>query len=212
MHTRPISLIEHTKKIFTKIITTRIANVICRYPILSKHNHVAIPNTSTALPISTLTHIINDAHANKKELWMLSQDMSKAYDTVHILLLIKALERIKIPKEICQLVNNIFAERHNSVITNHGTTNLYLVHDGIDQGETITPLLWRIYYDPLISRVSNQYRGYSLNSSYITQQKAEKINSSFSVLAFMDDTMWIANSKQEMSNILLIASSFFCPY
>src|SRR5439155_24183309 len=68
---------------------------------------------------------------------------------------------------------------------------------------------WRIYYDPLISRVSNQYRGYSLNSSYITQQKAEKINSSFSVLAFMDDTMWIANSKQEMSNILLIASSFF---
>ena len=116
MHTRPISLIEHTKKIFTKIITTRIANVICRYLILSKYNHVAIPNTSTALPISTLTHIINDAHANKKELWMLSQDMSKAYDTVYIPLLIKALERIKIPKEICQLVNNIFAERHNSVI------------------------------------------------------------------------------------------------
>ncbi|CAG8738139.1 65_t:CDS:1, partial [Ambispora leptoticha] len=28
-------------------------------------------------------------------------------------------------------------------------------------GETRTPLLWRIYYDPLITYIHNKYKGYT---------------------------------------------------
>jgi hypothetical protein len=109
-NTRPITLIEHTRKILTKIITNRLNNILTRYPILNNSNHVALPNTSTAIPISTLTHIIESANASKQELWLLSQDMSKAYDSVHIPLLCKALQRIKIPKNIIDLIRNIFTD------------------------------------------------------------------------------------------------------
>ena len=93
-------------------------------------------------PINTLTHILEDAHCNRKEFWILSQDMSKAYDSVHIPLLKKALTRLKIPPPICNLITNIFSSRQNQIITNYRKTSSYTVHDGIDQGETITPLLW----------------------------------------------------------------------
>ncbi|CAG8787238.1 295_t:CDS:1, partial [Cetraspora pellucida] len=45
-----------------------------------------------------------------KELWLLSQDMSKAYNTIHIPLLKKALKRINIPEAMTDLITNIFTD------------------------------------------------------------------------------------------------------
>ena len=76
----------------------------------------------------------------------------------------------------------------------------------------ITPLLWRIYYDPLITQIAKTYKGYNLEVSWTTDLKTKKTNqlqTSTSVLAFMDDTLWIASSKNELEQILELASSFF---
>ena len=139
--------------------------MLAKYDILSPYNYVALPRTSTAEPIHILTHIIEDANINNKELWLLSQDMSKAYDSIHIPLLMKAMQRIKIPEPIINLLSNIFAGRTNQVITNFGNTQSYQVHDGVDQGETIAPILWRIYYDPLLTEIVQKVKGYSINAT-----------------------------------------------
>ena len=115
--------------------------MLSKYNILNPNNYVALSNTSTATPIHTLQHIIEDVQTNNKELWLLSQDMSKAYDSVHLPLLAKALQRIKVPNTIINLLNNILTQRQNNIITNHDNTNYYHVQDGIDQSETITLLL-----------------------------------------------------------------------
>ena len=91
--------------------------------------------------------------------------MSKAYDSIHIPLLMKAMQRIKIPEPIINLLSNIFAGRTNQVITNFGNTQSYQVHDGVDQGETIAPILWRIYYDPLLTEIVQKVKGYSINAT-----------------------------------------------
>src|SRR5438105_977706 len=56
-HTRLISLIEHTRKIFTKILTIRLSNICSQYPILNNSNFVALPGNSTSTPITLLSHI-----------------------------------------------------------------------------------------------------------------------------------------------------------
>src|SRR5438552_3988576 len=88
--------------------------------------------------------------------------MSKAYDTVHIPTLAKAIKRICLPKKFISIITFLFTNRINQVITDYGLTNKYNVRDRIDQGETILPILWRIFYDPLISRVNTEYRGYKI--------------------------------------------------
>jgi hypothetical protein len=107
---------------------------------------------------------------------------------------------------------NLLSDRSNRVITNFGLTESYLVKNGIDQGETITPLLWRIYYDPLIHQIAQLYKGYTMKTSWLQDLKFKKtqhIQTSASVLAYIDDTIWIASTKNELEQITNTASSFF---
>ena len=86
--------------------------------------------------------------------------MSKAFDSVHISLLKKALKRIHIPETITNLLVFLFQNRTNQVITSHKFTDSYKVEDGIDQGETFFLILWRIYYNLLIQRIYTEHEGY----------------------------------------------------
>src|ERR1043165_6576587 len=138
--------------------------------------------------------------------------MSKAYDSVNPNLFQKSLIRLQMPSKLINILTNLLTDCHNRVITNLGLTNSYTVKNGIDQGETITPLFWRIYYDPLISKIANHFHGYTLNTSWKTSLsplQSQNLQTSISVLAYMDDTLWIANSKNELELITDMASSFY---
>src|SRR5215212_7699235 len=86
--------------------------------------------------------------------------MAKAFDSVGLVPLRRSMERIKIPAATINYLIDLFDERQISVITAYGSTEFFTGQDGIDQGETISPLLWRIFYDPLLCAVQNSNRGY----------------------------------------------------
>ena len=71
-NTRPISLIEHIKKLYTKILTTRLSLIFTSHKILNPHNYIALPSNSTNTLIHILNNIIEDSYCNSKELWLLS--------------------------------------------------------------------------------------------------------------------------------------------
>ena len=138
--------------------------------------------------------------------------MSKAYDSVQFDLFTKSLSRICMPSTLINILSNLLFNRYNRVITNLGLTNFYSVKNGIDQGETITPLFWRIYYDPLISYIATQFTGYTLQTSWktnLTLSQTHHLKCSTSVLAYMDDTLWIASSLTELQSIISAATSFY---
>ena len=138
--------------------------------------------------------------------------MSKVYDSVKFDLFKLALQRIQFPEPLINILSNLLLDRTNKVITNFGLTNSYQVQNGIDQRETITPLFWHIYYDPLISKISREVEGYQISTTWsdnIRQTKLNKIQTNTSVLAYMDDTLWIAKSKSQLNEIIKIATSFF---
>jgi hypothetical protein len=209
--TRPITLLETARKIFTKIINDRLASTFSTYSILSPNNWAALPGSSTQEPIHILQSVIDDAKHTKQQAWILSLDMSKAYDSVHIPLLELAMNRIKIPPQITQLIINIFENRTNTVITPFGPTSPYQVHDGIDQGDTISPLLWRIFYDPLITRLSKSKSGYTLHTTTHPdiRHSPQVFTQTISCSAYMDDTTLISNSKSNLQDSCDLCSQFF---
>ena len=130
--TRPISLIEHIRKLYTKIITNRLNSAFTQHTILSSFNYVALPGNSTSIPIHILNNLTEDASSNHKDIWLLSQDMSKAYDSVNLTLLKQSLLRLALPLKTINTIIDLFTNRHNQVITNLGLTFSYPVHNGID--------------------------------------------------------------------------------
>jgi Reverse transcriptase (RNA-dependent DNA polymerase). len=74
-------------------------------------------------------------------------------------------KRLKIPESFIKLISNLFLGRKNSVFTAVGNTSPYDVLVGIDQGEIISPLLWCIYYDPLLVEIQSRNLGYSITGT-----------------------------------------------
>lgn len=145
-------------------------------------------------------------------MWFLMLDMSKAYDRINIHMLKKALERIKMPKKITQILTSLFSNRTNQVFTPTGLTDPFDMITGIDQGEIISPLLWIIYYDPLLTRIRNTNLGFRMEARecldlYENIYCTKSIT--FPGCAYMDDTGFIANNKLNLERILRIADSFY---
>src|SRR5207237_5221315 len=162
-------------------------------------------------PINVTKQLIDDARTNNKEIWLYLQDLSKCYDRVDTRILRHAMTRLKIPFNFIDLVIDLFTNRRNYVLTDVGKTPDYEVLVGIDQGEVISPLLWCIYYDPLLTKVEQQELGYNIVHQYrpnIYDRHAEYNCITVGDLAFMDDTTWITETKESLEEILKIADDF----
>ena len=67
-----------------KILCNRLSKTLSINTfILEDNNYAALPSKLTIEPIHTLNLVMEDARENNKELWILFQDMSKAYDRVN---------------------------------------------------------------------------------------------------------------------------------
>ena len=211
-NTRPITLLETSRKLLGKILNRRLSRVLREHKILKGNQFAGLEGCSTFEPLRIINELIQDANEENKEMWLLALDMSKAYDRVNIFMLEKAMERIKIPSKFIKIIKEFFIRRKNRVFTAVGLTDYYNVDVGIDQGEIISPLLWCIYYDPLLTELKERSLGYKISGKRILniyENIYEEVSLYCPGLAYMDDTNFISKNKKELEQILDIADSFY---
>ncbi|GET56226.1 RNA-directed DNA polymerase from mobile element jockey-like [Rhizophagus irregularis DAOM 181602=DAOM 197198] len=211
-NTRPITLLEVIRKSLVKLFYNRLASILALNEVLKGGNFTGLPGGSCRDPIVVLESIIHDAHVNKSPLWILSQDISKAFDSVDLKMLRFALERIKLPASATKFILSLFMKRSNRVFTAHGITPSYRVRIGIDQGEVISPLLWVIYIDPLLTVLKNEMMDlYILHAPSLSDPLAETNSDGLRInnLVFMDDSTLISSSKSGMESMLSITEEFY---
>ena len=203
--TRPITLMETLRKIFSKAMTNRVEKICRTQNILRGNNCSVLKGTSTHSPITVIRNIMEDANQFRTtDLWIVLQDMRKAYDSVGWTPMEAALRRIKMNQGYINILKDLHCNRTSSIITAHGFTDPYTVQDGLDQGETHSPILWRIFYDPLLCAI-----GQLQNTKYKMQPVSGETSPAINHLAFVDDTVWISNSREGITQILNKAESFF---
>ena len=148
-----------------KLLTNRLSSILVQYHIFKGYNFAALPKSSTFEAFRVIDNVLQDAKSSDKEIWFYLQDMSKAYDRVNICMLQHAMNCIKLPPLFIRFITNLFTNRFNRIFTPFGLTDPYNILVGIDQGEVICPLLWCIYYDPLLSFIQNKTSlGYELKT------------------------------------------------
>src|SRR5436190_9043588 len=122
-------------------------------------------------------------------------------------------EPFKNPIGFHQFNSRSFYKSENFVLTDVGKTKDYDVLVGINQEEVISPLLWCIYYNPLLTRIqADRSLGYSISHNFLnnfqTPYDTTTISTSISALAYMDDTLWYSGKQGNMERILSTTASF----
>ncbi|GET60067.1 ribonuclease H-like domain-containing protein [Rhizophagus irregularis DAOM 181602=DAOM 197198] len=93
-NTRLITLLETVRKCVVKVVTTRLSKILADNQILQGGNFAGLPGGSTDISIKMLDAIIHQRRFDKtddQELWIVSQDISKAFDSIDLNMLKLAL-------------------------------------------------------------------------------------------------------------------------
>ena len=129
---RPIALIETFRKVVTKVITKRLAKVFMEKEVLKEPNYAGLPRNSTEQPVHILNMIMKEAKEKNKKIWILLQDMKKAFDSVLLKSLELALQKVKIPRKTIKYILNLFHKRQLRIITAYRLTEKVTAEDEID--------------------------------------------------------------------------------
>ncbi|KAG9288782.1 hypothetical protein G9A89_023079 [Geosiphon pyriformis] len=170
------------------------------FDILRGDNFSILKGITTQSPIFAIGSVIEDALEKNQELWLVLQDI---------------LVRIKMCCWFISFFGNIHGGQTNWVMTDFGLMNGYHVHNGLDQGEVFSPLLWCIFYDPLLCKVKRQESvcGYRLNSHFVAKtgrvESQAGLSSFFAAGAFVNNMIWMDSSQTATQHILDVASEFF---
>ncbi|GES86307.1 reverse transcriptase family protein [Rhizophagus clarus] len=211
---RPIALLEVVRKIFTKFISTQLSDILQDHNVLCYANYCGLKGESMASPIRLINNLIEDAKENSKELWIVLQDISKAFDSISLDFLDLALKRIGLPSHAVNCIVNLFKGRTVQVATAFGPSPSFQAADGIDQGDSLSPLLWRIYYDPLLATITAlPTKGYNMECVWPHNPRDPNTWETFShriaASAYIDDTAWIDCTRNRIQHTLDMARSFY---
>ena len=134
-------LLETFRKLVVRIVQKRLSKVFVKKQILKEANFAGLPNESTMTPIHILNNIIEDTIQKEKEVWIVFQDMWKAFDSVSIYALELSIRRIKLLENLITFIKQLYQDHEIRVITDEGPTDFFVASNRIDQGEVISPLI-----------------------------------------------------------------------
>jgi exonuclease III len=194
---RPICLLNTLRKIMTGIIDNRLKQYVESNHLLRDTNFGFRKGLSTSNSLYTIKSIIDVADRRKDPLYLLLLDIQKAYDTVPSEALKLALQRIGVSLKLISVILAINRSLEINIQHYYGKTSPFFQSNGLPQGDKYSPILWLIFYDPLLARLTKETSGYTLNNSL-----------SLTHLAFADDLKLLSSSATDSKKQLVIVSSF----
>ncbi|CAB4437355.1 unnamed protein product [Rhizophagus irregularis] len=125
-----------------------------------------------------------------------------------------SFEQLKFPPNLSKFIISLFTSRKNHILTPFGRTESYNLLIGIDQEEIISPLLWTIYFDPLLTELSAAAPApyiwsFGLSDNILSINNNEDIVVLITQLTYIDDSTLIASSLEGLESLLSIARDFY---
>jgi len=166
---RPISICNDYLKLFQKIMATRLNNIILKYKILHPAQQGFIRNGSINNCLTTLLNILEDQKQKNilrnSNFYLISYDLTKAYDSIQFCSFRPSLERFNLPEKFIKLMENILFKMSGSIKTFFGLTDQFEINKSIRQGDPIAPLLFVLWivHDGIYT---SKKMGYKFNSHH----------------------------------------------
>ena len=143
----------------------------------------------------------DDACHFKNDLFICYLDFSSAFNMVDHDQLLRVMFDIGIPRDVIEVVKDIYSGHRTSVALPSGTTNPITVTRGTIQGDPLSPLLFLLYIEPLLRWLHVGGRGYkfsALGEGMDVEGHSLQAIHQLAALGFIDDTTCLTHSRVDM--------------
>ncbi|KAK3274381.1 hypothetical protein CYMTET_17430 [Cymbomonas tetramitiformis] len=163
---RPIALLEGVFKLYTSQIANMLSTFCETQGILAQAQEGSREKRNTLRQLTRVTNAIEDANVSGRELHGLYVDFENAYGSVDHDKLLQTMQYLGIPDELTQVVRDVLGTQSHDTMsmntrvggeTSHKTVQ---VQRGLLQGDSMSPLLFIIYQEPLLRWLEVGEHGY----------------------------------------------------
>ena len=157
---RPIALSGSIYKLYTRCITMMLQDFAEKNGLLNRTQEGFRPAMGTSRLLSYFLNTLEDAHITNKNLYILYVDFTSAFNTIGHRQLKFILEWMGYPEPIRRALERIYEHPTTVVKTEHGDTEEIALGRGTIQGDTLSPLVFLIFLDPLLQWIEKDSEGY----------------------------------------------------
>lgn len=185
---RPISLLSHVYKLFSRVITNRLAR---RFDDFQPPEQAGFrKGFSTIDHIHTLRQIIQKTEEYNRPLCLAFVDYEKAFDSIETWAVLRSLQRCHIDHRYIEVLKCLYSNATMSVRVQERSTEPISLQRGVRQGDVISPKLFTNAVEDAFKLLEWKGLGININGEYITH------------LRFADDIVVMAESLKDLSTML----------
>ena len=148
---RPISLLSHSYKLFTRLLQTRMENILDQNQPGDQAGFRR--KFSTIDHIYTLNQIIEKTNEYNLPLCVGLIDNEKAFDSVKHFAIFEALRKININETYVQILENIYKKATASIHMDDLVSEKFQIKRGVRQGDPISPKLFSAAIETIFQTV-----------------------------------------------------------
>ena len=184
---RPISLISHTSKLFSKVLLNRIERTLDENQ--GREQAGFRKGYSTTDHLHVINQLVEKCNEFSIPLCLAFVDYEKAFDSVEHIKVMEALSNQKVAAEYIELLSSIY-NNATSKIRLDRDSEIFRIERGVRQGDTISPKLFNAALEQVFRQLDWENAGIVVNG--------ERLNH----LRFADDIVLISSSGTEMEQML----------
>jgi hypothetical protein len=155
---------------------------------------------STQMCTMVLKETLSYYLSNRSNVFCTFLDATKAFDRINYCKLFKLLLCRSLPYCIIRVLFCLYANNYVYVSWVGANSSSFLAYNGVKQGGVLSPVLFCLYMDGLLNRLSDAGVGCYMGDTYV------------GALAYADDIVLIAPTPSAMNRMLLICDEFAIEY
>lgn len=185
---RPISLLSHVYKLFSRVITNRLAR---RFDDFQPPEQAGFrKGFSTIDHIHTLRQVIQKTEEYNQPLCLAFVDYEKAFDSIETWAVLQSLQRCQIDYRYIEVLKCLYENATMSVRLQDQSSKPIQLQRGVRQGDVISPKLFTAALEDVFKLMDWKGLGININGEYITH------------LRFADDIVVMAETLEDLGTML----------